>query len=62
MDAIITGTDELTTRAINHAQQLKAVVKHGVGLETIDLKTASERGIVVSATPGVIHDSVAYCE
>lgn len=59
MDAIITGTDELTANAINHSEQLKAIVKHGVGLETIDLNAASKRGIVVSATPGIIHDSVA---
>jgi D-3-phosphoglycerate dehydrogenase len=59
MDAIITGTDELTAKAIHHARELKAIVKHGVGLETIDLKAAAQRNIVVSATPGVIHDSVA---
>jgi D-3-phosphoglycerate dehydrogenase len=59
MDAIITGTDELTAKVISAASRLKTIVKHGVGLETIDLDTARERGIVVSATPGAIHDSVA---
>lgn len=59
MDAIITGTDELTAEVINAAPRLKTIVKHGVGLETINLEAARERGIVVSATPGAIHDSVA---
>ena len=59
VDAIITGTDELTARVIGSASQLKTIVKHGVGLETIDLAAARARGIVVSFTPGTIHDSVA---
>lgn len=59
VDAIITGTDELTARVIESASQLKTIVKHGVGLETIDLAAARARGIVVSFTPGTIHDSVA---
>lgn len=59
VDAIITGTDELTARVIESASQLKTIVKHGVGLETIDLVAARGRGIVVSFTPGTIHDSVA---
>jgi D-3-phosphoglycerate dehydrogenase len=59
VDAIITGTDELTARVIECADRLKTIVKHGVGLETIDLATARARGIVVSFTPGIIEDSVA---
>jgi D-3-phosphoglycerate dehydrogenase len=58
-DAIITGTDELTGDVIRAATRLKTIAKHGVGLETIDLVAARERGIVVSATPGAIHDTVA---
>src|SRR5689334_20928702 len=50
IDAIITGTDELTAKVINSANRLKTIVKHGVGLETIDLVAARARGIVVSAT------------
>lgn len=59
VDAIITGTDELTVRVINAAKRLKVIAKHGVGLETIDLEAARVRGIVVSATPVAIHNSVA---
>jgi D-3-phosphoglycerate dehydrogenase len=59
MDAIITGTDELTADVINAAPRLKTIAKHGVGLETIDLEAARAHDIVVSATPGAIHDTVA---
>ena len=59
VDAIVTGTDELTADVIAGADKLKTIAKHGVGIETIDLAAARERGIVVSATPGAIHDSVA---
>ncbi|MEA3334360.1 MAG: phosphoglycerate dehydrogenase [Chloroflexota bacterium] len=59
MDAIITGTDELTAEVIDAAVSLRTIAKHGVGLETIDLDAAQARGIVVSATPGTNHHSVA---
>ena len=59
VDAIVTGTDELTARVINAADCLKTIAKHGVGLETIDVAAAKARGISVSSTPGAIHDSVA---
>jgi D-3-phosphoglycerate dehydrogenase len=59
VDAIITGTDELTGEVIRSADRLRTIAKHGVGLDGIDLDAARERGIVVSATPGAIHDAVA---
>ncbi|MBI1878619.1 MAG: hydroxyacid dehydrogenase, partial [Chloroflexi bacterium] len=59
MDAIITGTDQLTAEVINAAPRLKTIAKHGIGLETIDLAAARTRGIVVSATPEASTDSVA---
>jgi D-3-phosphoglycerate dehydrogenase len=57
--AIVTGTDELTARVIQAADSLVTIAKHGVGLETIDLAAARAKGVSVSSTPGVIHDSVA---
>lgn len=59
VDAIITGTDELTAKVIHAATQLKTIAKHGIGLETIDLAAARSRGIVVSATPAAPSDAVA---
>jgi D-3-phosphoglycerate dehydrogenase len=59
VDAIITGTDELTGEVIASANRLKTIAKHGVGVDNIDLDAARARGIVVTATPGTMHDSVA---
>jgi D-3-phosphoglycerate dehydrogenase len=59
VDAIITGTDELTAEVINAADRLKTIAKHGVGVDNIDLEAAHARGIIVTATPGAIQDSVA---
>jgi D-3-phosphoglycerate dehydrogenase len=59
VDAIITGTDQLTAEVIRAAPRLKAIAKHGIGLETIDLAAARAQGIVVSATPEASTDSVA---
>lgn len=59
MDAIITGTDALTAAVIAASPRLKTIVKHGVGLETIDLDAARSHDVIVSATPASIHDSVA---
>ena len=59
VDAIITGTDELTAEIINGADKLRTIAKHGIGIETIDMEAARARGIVVSATPQASSDSVA---
>lgn len=59
VDAIVTGTDELTAEVIRNADRLKTIAKHGVGLDNIDLAAARSRGIVVSAAFGAVHDSVA---
>ena len=59
VEAIVTGTDELTAEVIAAADRLKTIAKHGVGLDNIDLPAARSRGILVSATFGAVHDSVA---
>lgn len=58
-DAIITGVDQLTADALDGADRLRVISKHGVGLDNIDLNAARARGIVVTMTPDAIHDSVA---
>lgn len=59
MEAIITGTDELTRAVIERADSLRLIAKHGVGVENIDLEAADERDVVVAATPGAMNESVA---
>lgn len=59
VDAIVTGTDELTAEVIEATDSLRVIAKHGVGLDSIDLAAARARGIVVVATPDAVTDSVA---
>jgi D-3-phosphoglycerate dehydrogenase len=59
VDAIISGTDELTGGVLRSAPSLKTIAKHGVGVDNIDLDSARDLGVIVTSTPGAIHDSVA---
>lgn len=59
IDAIVTGTDELTAAVIEGAESLRVIAKHGVGLDTVDLEAARGRGVIVVATPDAVTDSVA---
>jgi D-3-phosphoglycerate dehydrogenase len=59
VDAIVTGTDELTADVIAGADTLRVIAKHGVGLDSIDLDAARAKGIVVVSTPDAVTDSVA---
>jgi D-3-phosphoglycerate dehydrogenase len=59
IDAIVTGTDELTRDVIFGADRLRLIAKHGVGLENVDLEAAELRGIRVVSTPGAMTEAVA---
>ncbi len=48
MDAIITGSDEITRRVIQAARKLKVISKYGVGVEKIDVAAATSKRIVVA--------------
>lgn len=58
-DAIICGEDSLTEKVIQSAPNLKVIAKFGVGVDKINLKAATERGIAVCNTPGANNESVA---
>ena len=51
VDAIITGGDEITARVIGVADRLKVIAKHGVGVDSIDVEAATEKGIVIALAP-----------
>jgi len=53
VDGIITGMDEITRKVLEVAGRLKVISKHGVGLDNIDLNTATKNGVVVTYTPAV---------
>jgi D-3-phosphoglycerate dehydrogenase / 2-oxoglutarate reductase len=57
----ILGVDEVTAEAINAASDnLQVLSRYGIGVDRVDLKAATERGIVVTFTPGA--NSIAVAE
>jgi D-3-phosphoglycerate dehydrogenase len=60
VDAIVIRANGKVTRAVMEAApRLKVIGRHGVGLETIDIAAATERGIRVVYTPEANSESVA---
>ena len=58
-DALIVRSDIVDAEVLAAAAQLKIVVRAGAGYDNIDLKAASEKGIVVMNTPGQNSNAVA---
>lgn len=58
-DGMIVGDDEVTAKVLEKGKRLKALVKWGIGLDSIDLETAKRLGIHVLNTPNVFGDEVA---
>ena len=59
LDAIILRNIPVTAEMMDRAKKLKVISKHGIGVNTIDVKAAKERGIQVIHTPSTNADSVA---
>lgn len=58
-DALLAGGDPVTGRLIDAAPRLRAIVRTGVGYDSIDLAAATSRRIAVAITPGANQESVA---
>ena len=50
-DVIIAGTEQITAKVMDRASNLKLISRVGIGLDSVDLLAAEERGIKVSYTP-----------
>jgi D-3-phosphoglycerate dehydrogenase len=59
VDAYIAGLDEIDRAALQSADRLKVIARYGVGVDSVDLQAAREKGIVVTNTPGANSVSVA---
>jgi D-3-phosphoglycerate dehydrogenase len=59
VDGIIAGLDRIDDAVIAAADRLKVISRYGVGVDSIDLEAARQRGIVVTHTPGANSASVA---
>ncbi len=59
-DGFLNGDDAITAKVIDAAlPRLKVIAKYGIGLDSIDVKYATERRIPVLFTPGVNETTVA---
>ena len=58
-DVIIAGTEPITVRVMDRASNLKMISRVGIGLDSVDLLAAEERGIKVSYTPDAPASAVA---
>ncbi|MCS6977112.1 MAG: phosphoglycerate dehydrogenase [Gemmatales bacterium] len=57
--AVLAGSEPYTRRVLEACPQLRVIARVGVGYDAVDLEAASERGVVVTITPGANHDAVA---
>lgn len=58
-DALIVRSDKVDTALLEHAPELKVIVRAGAGYDTIDLAACSAKNIVVMNTPGQNANAVA---
>ena len=58
-DILIAGTEQITSKVMNHANNLKMISRVGMGLDSVDLSAAKQCGIKVSFTPDAPAPAVA---
>lgn len=58
-DVIICGVEPITTEVLRSSDKLCMVMKHGVGVDNIDLNAATARGVIVANVPEANSEAVA---
>ncbi|MBQ7984675.1 MAG: 3-phosphoglycerate dehydrogenase [Bacteroidales bacterium] len=58
-DALIVRSDKVTKEVIDHAKNLKIVVRAGAGFDNLDLEACTAKNIVAMNTPGQNSNAVA---
>jgi len=53
-------TDKIDKDILDTEPKLKMIANYAVGYENIDVKYATEKGIPVSNTPGILTDTTAH--
>lgn len=59
IEAAVVGMDEMTADVIRMGEQLKVIARHGVGVDTVDVETATKQGIIVTNALGANENAVA---
>jgi phosphoglycerate dehydrogenase-like enzyme len=58
-DAVIASSDPYTRAVLQAAPRLRLIARWGVGVDSIDLAAATERGVLVANAPGLTTEAVA---
>lgn len=58
-EILIAGTENITAQAMDAAPNLRIICRVGIGLDSVDLKAAKDRKIIVSHTPDAPSPAVA---
>ena len=58
-DAMIAGTEPITRKILDQAGRLRLIARVGIGLDSVDLEAARQRGIEVAYTPDAPAPAVA---
>lgn len=59
-DGMVTEvTEQIDKEFLDRAKRLKVVANRGVGLDNINIDEATKHGVLISNTPGVLHESCA---
>lgn len=58
-EAWVVGINKVYAEDLDYAPKLKLIIKHGSGVDSIDLRAAAERGITVANAPGTNANAVA---
>jgi len=59
VSAVVAGGERLTSDALDELPALRIIARWGIGYDMVDLAAASERGVFVTNTPGLLSESVA---
>jgi D-3-phosphoglycerate dehydrogenase / 2-oxoglutarate reductase len=58
-DGVLTARAPITKRVIEAMERCRIIVRYGIGIETVDIPAASERGIMVANVPDYCVDEVS---
>jgi phosphoglycerate dehydrogenase-like enzyme len=58
-DAVVASSDPYTRTVLQAAPRLRLIARWGVGVDSVDLAAATERGVLVANTPGLTTEAVA---